>query len=316
MQLSYDIGYNGIVKFNGYNLLATSGNISYTHQPIYSTGVWGAKDNNATNKYAVTPDTPQVNASIGFQLTDSIDLFKSLGKSMTTNRFSPQKIYIFPNGIAGYNSEMFVKSLSYETSQGGLVTASLSAIASGVPENCTVDANDGNVTDSFNSVFPYYSTCWKIYKTTSLIKTKQSNSLFDQKKVLSWSVQVSQQISFVKFCNLFKGQLDQLKADYAVFGLQNVSGRISIFGTMQSFSSSVTNPFGFISGNSQLSFYNAKGDKKMIISIANMLYTQNTLSLAGHSDTIETELNFQVSADSSLNYLINFGGHQNFDAQE
>ena len=51
--ISYDIGYSGVVKLGGSQVLATGGNVSVQHTPLYTSGVWGAGWYNATEKIAL-----------------------------------------------------------------------------------------------------------------------------------------------------------------------------------------------------------------------------------------------------------------------
>ena len=98
-KFSGDVGYRGIVKLDGTQLLATSGQVSINHDPIFSQGVWGAGYQNAAEQVAYANNYLRLEGSFGFQLTKG-DGIKAVNNFAFTNRGNPSgtSIWIKPNG--------------------------------------------------------------------------------------------------------------------------------------------------------------------------------------------------------------------------
>ena len=141
---NYNIGYMGFAMFKSIPILATSGNFTFSHTPIYSNCVYGADPLNAINHITFAPDYPQVNADIDFELTvgtSDKNVFKQFGDSITIKRFNSNEVLIYPNGVAGYKSDMYTQSLQYNTSQNNLVTGNIKFKSTGIESSISASPN-------------------------------------------------------------------------------------------------------------------------------------------------------------------------------
>ena len=310
----YNLGYAGFAKFQDYVMLATDGSFELTHNHMFTTGVYGGKLANASAHIASAPDYPETTANIGFQLTSNSDFFTTLGNSITTNRYKWHKVTIYPNGYAGYNSKMYTQSLQYSTSQDSLVTGSVSFKGADINSVLTdkqggfQDANHKtgrgstyleDVMPKYLDVFPYYGTIWEFGDSAKGVEDSHTYNAADlSKDIISWSITTSQQITFVKICNCSYQQVNEIKADFAVLGLMQVTGNAQLIGINQRFKEGYM--FYFIDQQSKIKMVSATGTKKRI-QIPNMQCTNVSSQIQTGSSLITTSFDFMVMGTKSAN---------------
>lgn len=315
----YNIGYAGYAKFQDYIMLATDGSFQLTHNHMLTTGVYGGAIDNATSAIAFAPDYPTTTANIGFQLTSGSDFFVDLGNSISLNRIYWHKVTIYPNGVAGYSSQMYTQSLQYSASQDSIVTGSVSFKGSDINSVVTdedadftnADHKNGvgseyidTLTPNYNSVYPYYGTEWTFANTAKgVVEGSQFQYQNLSKDIISWSITASQQINFVKLCDGNYYQIDQLKADYAILGLMQVNGNAQLIGINQRFQEGCM--FYYIDGQSTLTMKSADGYQSTI-TIPNMQCSDISSQLQTGTSLVTTSFNFIVVGNKDNNSLISF----------
>lgn len=315
----YNIGYAGYAKFKDYVMLATDGSFQIAQNHILTTGVYGGKIVNATSAAAFAPDYPITTANIGFYLTNASDFFVDLGNSISSNRFGQNQVTIYPNGSAGYCSNMYTQSLQYSASQDSLVTGSVSFKGSDINSVVKADADDSSsdvykngvgsidsLAPKYNSVYPYYGT--KLDFSSNSAKGVTSGSSFSysslqEDNIISWSITASQQINFVKLCGGAYYQIKNLKADYAILGLMQVNGNAQLIGINKMFSDGQM--FYYINGNSTLTMKSSDG-KTSTITIPNMQCSDISSQLQTGTSLVTTSFNFIVVGNANNTSLISF----------
>lgn len=246
-RFSGDVGYRGIVKLNDVILLATSGNFTINHEPIFSTGVWGAGYANAAENVAYANNYLGVSGSIGFELTKGGGI-GALNTFAFTNRGAAAgtPILIYPNGEYGLNSFAWCSGFSLETSQDSIVTGSsdftsyiredelgnISGITTGINSNSTTGASLGVLPMSFNDLYPYWAS--KVYVSWDSVANagldlNSENTDGSLKDIVEWSSSYSSSIEVLKCCDgqiedpnygksIVDGQDAPLAPDYILLG--------------------------------------------------------------------------------------------------
>lgn len=235
---SGDVGYRGIVKLNGVILLATGGQISISHDPIFSSGVWGAGYQNAAEQVAYADNYLRLEGSFDFQLTKG-DGVTAVNTFAFTNRGNPTgtSIVILPNGEQGFSGKGWCSSFGFSASEGDVVTCNAgfssfidttlgNTITTGTSSNSATGASGGQLPFAYNDLFPYWATT--VYK-----QTVQLND------ITAWSCDYSSEIVPLKCCgkNSVTGygsaQLDTngapLGPDYILIGSMTAQGNYTVF---------------------------------------------------------------------------------------
>jgi hypothetical protein len=63
---TYAVGYTGYAAISGTRVFATGGSVTINLNPLYSSGVWGAKGTNVASKYAYAAGIATLEASVSF----------------------------------------------------------------------------------------------------------------------------------------------------------------------------------------------------------------------------------------------------------
>lgn len=233
---SGDVGYRGIVKLNTVILLATGGNINLSHNPIFSTGVWGAGYQNASDQVAYADNYLQIEGSIACEMTAG-DGFEAVKTFAFTNRGNPSgtKIEILPNGEHGFTGNGWCTSLSFSASQDAVLTADMNwssyidgennKIVAGTSGNSELGASAGALPMAYNGLYPYWAM--EVYSDADG-KTKVPD-------VINWSASYSSQVEFLKTCGQGTAYRDTnefpapLAPDYIILGSMSAEGSYTVF---------------------------------------------------------------------------------------
>lgn len=251
---SGDVGYRGIVKLDNVILLATSGSFTIAHDPIFSTGVWGAGYQNAAENIAYANNYLNVNGSFGFELTKG-DGMAALNKFAFTNRGAPggTQIMVYPNGEQGLNSFGWCSSFSLNAATDAILEGSsdftsyikdFDAISTGTNSNTPLGQSDGVLPMNFNDLYPYWATkidvTWDSDANQSLNLNNEDND-GTLRDVVDWSASYSSSIEVLKCCDgqpsgdslygkaLEDGQGAPLAPDYIMIGPMSGECNFTIF---------------------------------------------------------------------------------------
>ena len=221
-KFSGDTGYRGVVKLgkthNTSNstdlviLLATSGQFNQNHNPIFSSGDWGAGYMNISEQVAYANNIIRVEGSMGMEVTAG-DGFTAMRNFALINRGSDKGTYIviFPNGLHGFQGFGWCTSLSFSMSQDAILTADMnwSSYIDGSNNTITTGESDNSAYGSagsdglpfdYNGLFPYWGS--------SVTAIAGSNSRVDD--VMSWSAEYSSSLEMLKCCGTTNAQGDAL----------------------------------------------------------------------------------------------------------
>lgn len=161
-RFSGDTGYRGVVKLSkdgkvtDYTdntqmiiLLATSGQFSQTHNPIFSSGDWGAGYMNISEQVAYANNIIRVEGSMGCEVTAG-DGFTAMKNFAFTNRGTANgtSLLIYPNGETGFRGVGWCTSLSFSMSQDAILTADMNW-------SSYIDGESNTITTGENSNSPY-----------------------------------------------------------------------------------------------------------------------------------------------------------------
>lgn len=273
-QFNGNTGYRGVVKIQKLSstrtaarpaagdmvaMLATSGPFNISHQPIYTTGVWGAGYMNAAEKVAYANDIARLDGSVGIEYTagDVFEAIRGMCFEYRGNKYGTF-IQILPNGKNGFEGKAWATSLSFSASQGTIVTGdfnwtsyldesngtnqilteqpsdsafinskygALSAAADG-----STQPADANIPFVYNGVYPYWGTD---IQTASV----GGNDWALVPDVISWSANYDSSIEQLKCCGMqtgtyvdnVTGSKAPLAPDYLGIGQMNSACQMEIF---------------------------------------------------------------------------------------
>lgn len=238
---SGDVGYRGIVQLNNITILATSGSFTLGHNPIFSSGVWGAGYENAAENVAYADNYIEITGSFGFELTRG-QVFEALKSFAFTNRGNPNgtNILIYPNGEHGFQNKGWCTSLSLSASTDNVVTGDCNftsyaedenSVTTGNSNNSPLGLSDGQLPFNFNDLYPYWAS--GVYK-----EDKNTNQFELVQDVVDWSASYSSDMQVLKCCgNEDLGQRggyhDQagapLAPDYIMIGSMTADMNFTIF---------------------------------------------------------------------------------------
>lgn len=223
---TYAVGYTGSARIAGTQVFATGGSLTINLNPMYSSGVWGAKGSEVTSKYVYAPGVATLDATVSYQLDTEFkgklgDLATSRpddGAEAASNAGIP--IAIFPSSAGGYSGTGGCTSISLNASLDSLVTGDVGMKAY---IDSTLKEAAPTVDDLSKRVLVPY------YVTTASITGKEISITGS---CLGWSASYSSEINFVKVCSgeqLTDGTL--VSPDYITYGNMQGSGTVNVMGT-------------------------------------------------------------------------------------
>lgn len=249
-------------------ILATSGNFTMGHNPIFSSGVWGAGFMNASERVAYANDIARLEGSVGLEYTAG-DVFDAV-RAMCF-KFRGDKggtfLKIFPNGIHGFQGFAWATSLSFSASQGQIITGDFNwtSYLDGVVNKVVVDSDDsdsevntpygasGNNNGAakptapgpfpYNGLYPY----WGTDVVAGVPNVSTGAVAWDDAVVpdiISWSANYDSAIEVLKCCGCKDGTYTDtledsyapLAPDYLGLGPMNASCNMEIFKLKNDFS--------------------------------------------------------------------------------
>lgn len=237
---TYAVGYTGSARIAGTQVFATGGSLTINLNPMYSSGVWGAKASEVTSKYVYAPGVATLDATVSYQLdTDFKDKLGDLatlrpddGAEEAENK--GVSIAIFPSSAGGYSGKGGCTSISLNASLDSLVTGDvgMKAYIDGTITGATQTLDDL----SDRVLVPYYAT------TASIT----GDGISITGSCLGWSVSYSSEINFVKVCSgeeLTAGTI--VSPDYITYGNMQGSGTVNVMGTHVSVDAGVVKVSGY-----------------------------------------------------------------------
>lgn len=314
---SGDVGYRGVVMLDDVQLLATSGQVSINHDPIFSQGVWGAGYQNAAEQVAYANNYLRLEGSFGFQLTKGAGV-SAVNKFAFTNRGNPAgtSIKILPNGQQGFEGIGWCSSLSFNASEGDVlncdcnfssyIDGSSNKIKTGSSSNSALGVSTDGLPFKANDLFPYWAT--QVYygalgaEFSDTINTSKEKVIND---ITNWSASYNSQIVQLKCCRQDSKTASgyayededgaPLGPDYILVGTMTADGSYTVFKLAGQFE-----PANYHSGRSLRFVMNPSSDP-----IANNtgLYIPSAINSSG-STSIQTGASY-ITAQFSFTALGN-----------
>ena len=235
-----NVGYRGLVKLDNTILLATGGQISIAHEPIFSSGVWGAGYQNAASQVAYANNYLKLDGNFSIELTSGLSFAKMKMFAFTNRGASAGTVLsILPNGIHGFTGNAWCSGLSFKAATDGVVTAELSfsSFVDGVNNlittdevgdgesdsvvNTTLGASLGALPFNYNGLFPYWNT-----------------SMVGFTDIMNWACSYKSDIQMLKCCGtrsvdaqtLYEDAAGApLAPDYILLGAMTADGSYTVF---------------------------------------------------------------------------------------
>lgn len=247
------VGYRGIVKLNDVILLATGGNVNLAHNPIFSSGGWGAGYQNASEQVAYANNYLQLDGSMACEMTAGAG-FQAVKTFAFTNRgaINGTPIAILPTGEQGFVGKGWCSQLSFSCSQDAVLTCDMSwqsfvnalnpatspigqdgtidytknVIVTGTATNSALGTSNGVLPMAYNGLYPYWAN--EIYGG------EDGDTILND--IMSWSASYSSSVEFLKCCGSGTALQDSnevlsapLSPDYIVLGSMTAEGSYTVF---------------------------------------------------------------------------------------
>ncbi len=296
VEFTHEVGYYGMVSLDGTAILATSGSIGVSHDPIFSSGVWGAGWYNAAEQVSYANNSMRIEGDIGFELAAG-DIFDKIQKFAFTERADAggKTLRILPQGKSGYEGPAWCSSCSMNASEGALVTGSMNYSSGNMDANnwktnLAQDGSqkkgvgEGNSAPGVNAVFPYWAT--KI-----ALGGADYSSMTDMVDIIDWSANYSSSIEFITLC---QGSADApIEADYIMVGPMTADGSFTIFKISDEIS-----PQGFHNAKScQISMHSQDNTTAGRIDFANIVYNSGNTAIQTGGGYIQSDVSFTAIGD-------------------
>ena len=267
VNFTYDIGYMGVVKMGdtesttleqATTILATGGNITVQQTPMFTTGVWGAGWYNAAQQVAYAPNYITTTGSINYELVYAANLgggmFTKIQDFAFEKRNLGKKIFILPNGIAGYQGVAWCQGCSFTASADALVTGDTSFKTGNVTECITTtnadensikgpglgkeDTNPINAAfgDDYLNVFPFWASGVLLTDLSNVDKEQNVSTKRGQRPtvvlrddIMDWNTSYNSQLALVATCANRTSLEASQQANYAALGTMTAQGSFTIF---------------------------------------------------------------------------------------
>lgn len=238
---SGNAGYRGLVSLNDAILLATAGQINMAHNPINSSGVWGAGYQNAAEIVAYADNYLQLDGNMGCELTAGA-AFAAIKLFAFTNRGAAAgtPLSIFPEGEHGFTGVAWGTSLSFSCATDAVLTADMNwasyisednVIIPGDNSNSELGASGGELPMAYNGLYPYWAcNCYGGADGGTLLKD-----------IINWSASYNSSIEFLKCCGKGTAMQDDnpfpapLSPDYLILGAMSADGSYTVFAIKDEF---------------------------------------------------------------------------------
>ena len=281
IRFNHETGFHGVVKIgtipfvdgtsakdtsnysNLATILATSGSCAIAHDPIISTGVWGAGWYNAAEQVAYSNNVLKMTGSIGYELIVG-NVFEALLSFGFENRAADygHGVVILPDGTNGFMGPGWCSQVDMSASTDANVTgnisyssAILSRAKNDIGKNFITSDNvinkdvakygvgfhpgltnpgqppysDSNkpvaaTENEFLGMFPFWATSVHTIDGTGDVYNKKVDNIQD------WSAQYSSSVEFMTLCSGYTEYDGPITPDYIMIGSMQGSGSLTIVG--------------------------------------------------------------------------------------
>lgn len=319
--------YNGSVGYKGYaaihtsdtaestaiRLLATGGQISLAQDPLSSQGVWGAGYGNAA-QIAWAYNYLRLQGNVSYDLTlppsNSQGVWDVVKAFAFDDRTGGKWIDILPDGFNGYKGKGFCSGVSFNCSEGAIVSGDVNfqgdagdsnggvitgetineyTATHGIPTDLSyVDAIAGD-----DKLIPYWAT--------GIASNSTSGKFMD---IISWNCSYNADIQLLKCCHL--EQTPPLGADYLVLGEMSGDGSFTVFTIADDFSPSyyqgrrnltvhIADYTNRTPGDNSPSTQGTQG--KYLFKIPCALVSQGSTSIQTGTSYVQSDFNFTAFGD-------------------
>lgn len=289
-QFRHETGYRGIVKLDDTIMLATGGDINISHEPMYSSGDWGAGYMNAAENVAYSNNFLSLSGNIAIEMTAG-EPFSKMKKFAFTDRGKTNgtSIIILPTGQQGFIGRGWCTSFNVDASENSNLTASMdwssyiddaggNQIVTGIADASELGASGGVL--GFGALFPYWASC-----------VKNSGDKLDG--VTTWSASYSSSVEFVKCCT---GDSEAPKRpDYATLGSMTGECSLTVFGIEGEFHPNAYHSVREI----EIEINSSDGNDNHVIIIPKMACSSGSTSIQTGGGYITCNFNYTAIGDGS-----------------
>ena len=303
--ISYDIGYYGVVKLDGTQVLATGGNVSVQHTPLYSSGVWGAGWYNATEKVAYAPSYVTLSSSVNYQLTNGV--VKKLQEWAFDKRNESKTVTILPNGVAGYTGDAYCTGCSFSCSQDAIVSGDISLKSGDIKSKITTNSNSSVKTgtgqlnecsDDYLSVFPFWASSVLLQTTTGHDRSSPQSGGSTVEDALDWNASYTSDLVFVMTCCGKEDDGDQngvIEAKYCCLGTMQASGSFTLFKINDHLKAQNIRKCRKVS----MKMKDVKGDNQYQIKFGKVLLQSGSTDVQNGTSLVQSSFNFTALGNDS-----------------
>jgi len=242
IQFTHEVAFYGLVKLDGTAILATSGSIGVSTDPMFSSGVWGAGWYTAAEQVSYALNFLRIEGDVSFELAAG-DIFTKIlnfafEKRVPSNGEEAMVLDILPQGKAGYSGPAYCSGCNFSASEGSIVTGGFnyssgnmgSAYWKTIDPTNPSDPNRQTGTKGSTGTPPAFKAVYPYWATAVLLGASYPGSI-KLPDVVSWDASYTSSIEFVKFCQGITDDTDNKirEADYIMVGPMNADGNFTIF---------------------------------------------------------------------------------------
>ena len=229
-------------------LLATGGSFSQNHQPIFSSGVWGAGYYNAAEQVAYSNNYIRIEGSVSVEYAKG-GIFTALEKFAFSERGKPEGtlIQIYPTGKNGFRGYGWCSSLSFSNSQDANMTGDFNfqSYVNGDTNKVLTGEIDTSQWNSANSLYKVgtsegtlpmgYNDLYPYWNGSLYAKSSTGNGYSPISNVMDWSASYSSTLEMLKCCgpgNAYKNpdkSPTPLAPDYVALGSMTAECSMTVF---------------------------------------------------------------------------------------
>lgn len=311
----HSVGYRGVAgikdKTTTYLLLCTGGNINLTQQPIMATGVWGAGYANIA-PIAWAWNYLSLQGSVNFQLTTGNQWTGLRNFAVADRAGSSNEITLYPDGVNGFSGPGWMTSLSFECSEGAVVTGSFNfrghpgtslsstnISASSSVYSATVaysSFTSGSIRGGLGAkLIPYWRTAVTYNESPSANDDGTSIPSNIYNDIISWNTSYNSDIQQLKCCDGSSGASASppIGADYFVLGQMTSQGSFTVFKLKRTEGSTKGTSFEPSAYHSDLSLGFAIGQSDVGVGLPWAVRNSGSTSMQTGSTYIQAQFSYQ-----------------------
>ena len=273
---------------NSATLLATGGSVTLSHDPMFSTGVYGAGWYDAAAQVAYAFNDVRLEGSVDFELVTghTITALQSFGFDQR-GHVNGHTFEVRPNGQGGFHGNAWCSGMSLTASEGAVVTGSVSYSSDQTAKfHAIAGANQTTRVGSIDfggTLFPYWGT--KVQHGGATLAT-----------IVDWSADYTSTVNYVTLCrgasHLFTPPAGP---DFILIGTMDATGSFTVFGMPDLVSATAMQDANDV----VYTCYNQDGVSSIEVKLTSCIFTSSGPSIAGGGDYVSVAISFTAVGDGN-----------------